>query len=121
MISNRGRFLWILALSYVPYRSIEYWRNRTIFVNRCQEVSEDVLFERMKQQIEAVLEDIRPRLALHGGNVEYVDFDEASGTLSLRMQGACKGCPMAQLTLKAGIETFVCAQISKVLEVVEVQ
>ena len=75
----------------------------------------------MKEQIEAVLEDIRPRLALHGGNVEYVDFNKASGTLSLRMQGACKGCPMAQLTLKAGIEAFVCDQISEVSEVIEVE
>lgn len=75
----------------------------------------------MKKTIEAVLDDIRPRLAMHGGNVDFVDFNASSGVLSLRMQGACKGCPMAQLTLKAGIEAFVREQLPQVKEVIAIE
>ena len=75
----------------------------------------------MREQIEAVLNDIRPYLASHGGNVDFVDFNSNSGVLSLRMQGACKGCPMAQLTLKAGIEAFVRERLPRVKEVVAVE
>lgn len=75
----------------------------------------------MKLKIEAALEEIRPRLALHGGNVEYVDFASDSGTLSVRLTGACKGCPMAKLTLKLGIEAYITERIPAVHSVVEIK
>jgi Fe-S cluster biogenesis protein NfuA len=75
----------------------------------------------MKDKIENVLELIRPRLALHGGNVEFVDFDNENGKVSVRMQGACRGCPLSQITLKAGIEALLMSELPeiKVVEAVE--
>lgn len=75
----------------------------------------------MKERIEELLEVVRPRLAMHGGNVEFVDFDQDSGVVKVRMQGACKGCPMALLTLKAGIEAFLQEHIPEVSEVIAVE
>lgn len=75
----------------------------------------------MNERIEELLEMVRPRLAIHGGNVEFVDFDEDSGVVRVRMQGACKGCPLSQLTLKAGIEALIVAELPEVKEVEAVE
>lgn len=68
----------------------------------------------MEEKIEEVLEMIRPRLALHGGDVEFVSFDDISGKVEVRMKGACSGCPLSQLTLKAGIEALLISELPKV-------
>jgi len=57
----------------------------------------------MREKVEAALKDIRPALQADGGDVELVDVS-ADGIVKVRLKGACGGCPMAQLTLKQGIE-----------------
>jgi len=57
----------------------------------------------MKDKVEAVLNQIRPNLKADGGDVELVDVSE-DGVVKVRLVGACKGCPMSQMTLKMGIE-----------------
>ena len=52
--------------------------------------------------IEKVLNEIRPMLARHLGNVEFVNFE--NGVVYVRMLGTCNGCPLSRLTLRAGIE-----------------
>lgn len=71
----------------------------------------------MKEKIEEVLEMIRPRLALHGGNVELVSFDEESGRVEVKMLGACHGCPLSQITLKSGIEALLMSEIPEIKSV----
>lgn len=56
------------------------------------------------ERIEGVLASIRPAIRADGGDIEFVDFDEASGCVRIRMVGACHACPMSMMTLKAGIE-----------------
>ena len=71
--------------------------------------------------IENVLNVLREGLAMHGGNVELVDVDTESGKVQVRLQGSCVGCPMSDLTLKAGIEETLCQMIPEVKEVVQVE
>lgn len=71
----------------------------------------------MKEQVEQLLEMVRPRLALHGGNVELVDILEEEGVVRVKMLGACDGCPLSQLTLKAGIEALICSEIPSIQKV----
>lgn len=68
----------------------------------------------MEEKIEKVLEMIRPRLALHGGDVEFVNFYKDSGKVEVRMKGACNGCPLSQITLKAGIEALLMTELPEV-------
>lgn len=56
------------------------------------------------EEIERVLETVRPAIRMDGGDVEFVDFDEDDGTVKLRLMGHCVGCPMSMATLKHGIE-----------------
>ena len=72
----------------------------------------------MKEKVAAVLEQIRPTLQADGGDVELVGVDE--GVVSLKLTGACSGCPMASMTLKMGIERVLKGQVPEVKEVVAV-
>lgn len=77
--------------------------------------------EELLEEVEGVLAIVRQGLAMHGGNVEVVDVDQASGKLSVRLQGACVGCPMSELTLKAGIEDTILSMIPEITEVVNIE
>lgn len=57
----------------------------------------------MKEQVQEVLNKIRPQLQSDGGDVELVDITE-DNVVQVKLQGACAGCPMSQMTLKNGIE-----------------
>ena len=70
----------------------------------------------MQEKIEAVLNKIRPALMRDGGNVELVEVTE-EGVVRVRLQGACHGCPMAQVTVKNGIERLLMEQVPGVVEV----
>lgn len=56
------------------------------------------------EKIEEVLGMVRPAIRMDGGDVEFVDFDEREGLVTLRLMGHCVGCPMSRATLKNGIE-----------------
>lgn len=71
----------------------------------------------METRIEELLEMVRPRLAMHGGNVSFVDFSPETGLLRLRLEGACRGCPLSQLTLKVGIEALLKSELPEIQEV----
>ncbi|MBW2260059.1 MAG: NifU family protein [Deltaproteobacteria bacterium] len=73
----------------------------------------------MKESVQAVIDQIRPMLQRDGGDVELVDVED--GVVKVRLQGACKGCPMSQMTLKNGIEKFVKQQIPEVDRVESVE
>jgi Fe-S cluster biogenesis protein NfuA len=64
----------------------------------------------MKAQVEAALEKVRPTLRADGGDVELVEVTE-SGVARVPLTGACKGCPMSQLTLKNGIERLLLKEV----------
>jgi len=72
----------------------------------------------VKEKVEEVLKNIRPSLQADGGDVELVDIKE--GIVSLRLKGACAGCPMSTMTLKNGIERILKEEISGIKEVVAV-
>ncbi|MGD0857431.1 MAG: NifU family protein [Dehalococcoidia bacterium] len=72
----------------------------------------------MKDQVQEVLNVIRPSLQADGGDVELVDVKD--GIVSVKLKGACAGCPMSTMTLKKGIERFLKEKISAVKEVVAV-
>tara|TARA_Y100001936_G_scaffold138095_1_gene134876 strand:- start:165 stop:395 length:231 start_codon:yes stop_codon:yes gene_type:complete len=58
--------------------------------------------ESMKEEVEEVLETLRPMLMQDGGNVELVDIED--GVVKVRLVGACSSCSSSTMTLKMGIE-----------------
>ena len=73
----------------------------------------------MKEQVQKAIEKVRPGLQADGGDVELVDVSE-DGVDKVKLTGACHGCPMAQMTLKMGIEKIIKQQVPSVKEVVSV-
>ncbi len=73
----------------------------------------------MKDKVEAVLDKIRPGLVADGGNVELVDVND--GVVTVRLVGACAGCPMSSMTLKNGIEQILRREIPEIKEVLAAQ
>lgn len=71
----------------------------------------------MKEKVEQVLDKIRPMLQADGGNVELVDVDAETGVVKVRLQGACAGCPMSQMTLRNGIEKVLKKEIPEIKSV----
>ena len=69
----------------------------------------------MQEEIEKALEEVRPLLKRHLGNVEFVRFDK--GVVYVRMLGTCHGCPLSQLTLKAGIEELLKSKVKGIEKV----
>ncbi|NJB68980.1 Fe-S cluster biogenesis protein NfuA [Desulfobaculum xiamenense] len=67
----------------------------------------------MRERIEAALAKVRPALQADGGDVELVEVTE-DGIVKVRLQGACKGCPMSQMTLKHGIERFILKEVPEI-------
>jgi Fe-S cluster biogenesis protein NfuA len=67
----------------------------------------------MKEKVQAAIDKIRPMLKADGGDVELVDISE-DGVVQVRLQGACHGCPMSQMTLKNGIERIIKQHVPEV-------
>jgi len=65
----------------------------------------------MKEKVQKALDMIRPMLQRDGGDVELVEVNEETGIVKVRLTGACKGCPMSQMTLKAGIERYLKSEV----------
>ncbi|MFW9993576.1 MAG: NifU family protein [Candidatus Odinarchaeota archaeon] len=71
----------------------------------------------MQTKIETVLDEIRPILEADGGGVEFISYDSETGTVSVRLLGACGGCPMRQMTLSSGIEARLKQKIPEISKV----
>lgn len=69
----------------------------------------------MKEKVQESINKIRPMLQADGGDVELVSVED--GIVKVRLQGACAGCPMSQMTLKNGIERFLKSEIPEVVSV----
>lgn len=70
-----------------------------------------------KNDVAAVLDLIRPSLIADGGDVELIDVAD-DGTVTVELTGACKGCPLSELTLANGIERILKERVPGVTRVV---
>jgi Fe-S cluster biogenesis protein NfuA len=70
-----------------------------------------------EEQVKTALDTVRPSLQADGGDVEFVSMSD-EGIVSVKLTGACGGCPMAQMTLKMGIENYLKKEVPQVTAVV---
>ena len=73
-------------------------------------------YKSMREKVQAAIDKVRPALQRDGGDVILVDVTE-DGIVKVQLTGACKGCPMSQMTLKNGIEQFVKGEVPQVVSV----
>ena len=72
------------------------------------------------EQVEKVINAIRPAIQADEGDIELIGVDEATGVVSVELKGACVTCPASTQTLKAGIERIMKDRVAGVTEVVEI-
>jgi Fe-S cluster biogenesis protein NfuA len=73
----------------------------------------------LEEKVRAALDQVRPSLQADGGDVEYVSMSD-DGIVSVKLTGACGSCPMAEMTLKMGIEKYLKKEVPEVKEVLSV-
>ncbi|HSL56720.1 MAG TPA: NifU family protein [Acidimicrobiales bacterium] len=74
----------------------------------------------MREQVEKVIEAIRPAIQADKGDIALREVDEATGIVRVELSGACVTCPASTQTLKAGIERILRDRVPGVTEVVDV-
>lgn len=89
------------------------------------ELSKDIGFNEEDDEVIAMIKEliftrIRPAIQDDGGDIEFVSFSEDSGTVYLRLKGACRTCDSSSVTLKNGIESMLKYYIEEVEEVKQV-
>lgn len=100
---NEGGKVWIEAPSLESQKS---------------ETQEGDISETAKKIKEILEKDIQPAVAMDGGYIEFVSYQD--GLVYLKMQGACSGCPSAAFTLKQGIEARLKQSLPEVKELIAI-
>jgi Fe-S cluster biogenesis protein NfuA len=67
----------------------------------------------LEEKVEKALMSVRPYLQADGGNLELVDVND-EGVVSVRLVGACRGCPGARMTLQMGVERLLKQQVPEI-------
>jgi Fe-S cluster biogenesis protein NfuA len=75
--------------------------------------------ETIEKKVQKALAEIKPQIQADGGDIELVAIE--NGTVKVRLQGACVGCPMSALTLKQGVERLIKAKVPEIQSVEAVQ
>lgn len=71
----------------------------------------------IREKVEEALKQVKPMLQSDGGDVELLDVTE-DGKVTVKLTGACSGCPMSSMTLKMGIERILKKTVPEVKEVI---
>lgn len=102
---------WNILKPQIMAEIMDYISTGEASVSECQETDSDVI-----SQIKGLLNArIRPAVKQDGGDIEFKDFKD--GIVYVEMQGSCKGCPYAMVTLKDGVEKILKTYIPEVKEV----
>lgn len=74
----------------------------------------------IQEQVAEAIEEVRPSLQADGGDIKLVEITD-DNTVLVELQGACAGCPMSQMTLKQGVESYLKRKIPEVKAVESAQ
>ncbi|XP_009339902.2 nifU-like protein 4, mitochondrial [Pyrus x bretschneideri] len=101
-----------------------YSSGQPLFLDEKTASAMDTAIQEDDSEIVAMIKElletrIRPAVQDDGGDIEYRGFDPETGTVKLRMQGACSGCPSSSVTLKSGIENMLMHYVPEVKSVEE--
>jgi len=73
--------------------------------------------ENLRKAVAEIIRQLRPAVQSDGGDIELVDVSD-KGVVSVRLLGACVGCPSSTMTLKMGVERTLISRLPQVSEVV---
>lgn len=74
--------------------------------------------EEIVSEIKEVIDSIRFYINQDGGDLEFIDFDEETGSVTIKILGACVGCALIDVTYKDGLETILKSEVEGVNSVI---
>jgi Fe-S cluster biogenesis protein NfuA len=77
------------------------------------------MVETIEKRVQKAIDEIRPQLQADGGDIELVSVEK--GTVKVKLQGHCAGCPMSAMTLKQGVERIIKSRVPEIVKVESVQ
>jgi Fe-S cluster biogenesis protein NfuA len=77
------------------------------------------MVETIEKRVQNAIDEIRPQLQADGGDIELVSVEK--GTVKVKLQGHCAGCPMSAMTLKQGVERVIKSKVPEIMKVESVQ
>jgi len=77
------------------------------------------MVETIEKRVQKAIDEIRPQLQADGGDIELVSVEK--GTVKVKLQGHCAGCPMSAMTLKQGVERVIKSRVPEIVKVESVQ
>ncbi|EMG50052.1 hypothetical protein G210_4934 [Candida maltosa Xu316] len=97
----------------------EYLTNGSPILLEDEGISDDMAFDENDDEVVSMIKEliftrIRPAIQDDGGDIEFVKFNEDTGTVYLRLKGACRSCDSSSVTLKNGIESMLKHYIEEV-------
>ncbi len=69
--------------------------------------------ERLKIRVNEALDEIRPHLAVDGGDIELIDITN-DGIVQVKWLGNCEFCTMSVMTMRAGVEQAIMNRVSEI-------
>jgi Fe-S cluster biogenesis protein NfuA len=116
-VSKRDTMDWTVLKPSILGAIMEHFlTHQPLFYGEGPEYTSQEEDDPIVMQIKEILDTrIRPAVAMDGGDIVFDRFEE--GTVYVRMQGACSGCPSSSATLKSGIENMLRHYVPEVLEV----
>ena len=85
-----------------------------------KKVTKKVAQGSITEQVEKVLDTVRPYLISDGGNIELLGVDEKNGVVTVHLVGACASCPSSEVTLYSGVENALKEQIPSIVALIAV-
>jgi Fe-S cluster biogenesis protein NfuA len=102
----------LTTICHIAFFNRKSYNNNERFRHRRKEYST------MQEQVQEILDKLRPYIQRDGGDVELVEVED--GIVRVRLLGACGSCPSSTITLKAGIERALMEEIPEIREVEQV-
>ena len=77
------------------------------------------MVETIEKRVQKAIDEIRPQLQADDGDIELISVEK--GTVKVKLQGHCAGCPMSAMTLKQGVERVIKSRVPEIVKVESVQ
>jgi len=102
---------------------MDYYASGAPILSEGEEASTDTVIHDDDSEVVALIKElldtrIRPAVQDDGGDIEYISFEEESGVVTVKLQGACSTCSSSKVTLKSGVENMLMHYVPEVTEVV---
>ncbi|EKX40795.1 hypothetical protein GUITHDRAFT_158274 [Guillardia theta CCMP2712] len=123
---NKDQHSWAEMKPEVFDAILDFYASGQSIITAEEDMPQDTKVNEDDSEIVAMIKElldtrIRPAVQDDGGDISFIGFDEETGRVTVRLQGACSTCSSSKVTLKSGVENMLMHYVPEVTEVVAVE